>query len=151
MFGALFPFTSPTTKEINFSLLLVSVWMSFFKRIVKKIADLLYIRPARRPPNEEFPRGIYYGGFPSGHVSQTFGGLIIVAYLWGINTAMGYAMLIQLMLTLVWVLVSNRHYVSQAVAAVAMGLLYAFAIIQCLNNVFGKEALALQKGNFFKF
>lgn len=67
---AVWPWESEFGREVNLLFVEGSMWMSLVKRGLKMIADRRRIPAARRPPNENFARGIYYGGFPSGHLSQ---------------------------------------------------------------------------------
>lgn len=85
----MWPWESEFGREVNLLFVEGSMWMrceflslyisrysyktiycSLMKRGLKMLADKKRFKAAIRPPNEQFQRGIYYGGFPSGHLSQ---------------------------------------------------------------------------------
>lgn len=131
------PLMDPMSREAHFVLVLCTVWMSVVKRVLKNLANMLRMSVALRPPNEAFPRGLYFGGFPSGHVSQTFMTVVAIYYVWGAHNVLIYALLIQTLMTAAWVLSCNRHFVSQIVAGLALGVIYGLAVVSWLHSMFG--------------
>lgn len=146
LIAAVLPGSHEMSREANMVLILCTVWMSVFKRILKNIVDGLHIRPALRPPNQSFPRGMYFGGFPSGHVSQCFVAMLLVYHVWGLNNLMGMALLAQTLLTFVWVVSANRHYLSQVIAGLALGAIYGFAAIAWLQRIYGENTFRAGTG-----
>lgn len=71
MISALWPLATEVSRETALMFVQGSMWMSLVKRGLKMIADAKHLKGARRPPNEHFIKGIYYGGFPSGHMSHS--------------------------------------------------------------------------------
>lgn len=143
---AIWPFSEPLSRDANLILVISTVWMSLVKRVLKMLVNILHIRSALRPANERFPRGLYYGGFPSGHVSQAMVGVVVVHYIWGVNNILAYALIFQLLLTTLWVVISNRHYISQVFAGTALGIVYGFAAIAWLQGTYGMNISAPATG-----
>lgn len=139
LLALVWPSSHALSHEANLVLILCTVWMSVFKRILKNLVDSMHIRPALRPPNQAFPRGMYFGGFPSGHVSQCFVAMLIVYHVWGLTNVMGIALVLQTLLTFVWVVSANRHYLSQVIAGLALGAIYGFAAIAWLHSIYGPD------------
>lgn len=146
LIAAVWPGSHALSREANMVLILCTVWMSVFKRFLKKFVDSMHIRPALRPPNQSFPRGMYFGGFPSGHVSQCFVAMLIVYHVWGLSNLMGLALLAQTLITFVWVVSANRHYLSQVIAGLSLGAVYGFAAIAWLQRVHGPETFRAGEG-----
>jgi hypothetical protein len=71
MISAVLPIETEIARDTALMFVQGSMWMSLVKRGLKMLADAKHMRGARRPPNEHFIRGIYYGGFPSGHMSHS--------------------------------------------------------------------------------
>ncbi|XP_049851167.1 uncharacterized protein LOC126325503 [Schistocerca gregaria] len=126
----------PIYQKTNFVLIISSIWMSLFKHTVKKITSCLRVKFAHRPPNTMFSKNACYNGFPSGHVSQVVMGVAVVSSLWNIHSLLGYILSLQLLVTVIWIIMSNRHYVSQVFAGSIMGLIFAFGTIEWLGKMY---------------
>jgi len=137
--SAIWPFSDPLSREANLVLVICSVWMSVVKRMLKNGVNMLYIRPALRPANSAFPRGMYFGGFPSGHVSQGFVAIVVVGHVWGLDNIMGMALVAQTFFTFIWVINANRHYISQCVAGFVLGAIYGYSAIAWLQRIHGEN------------
>ena len=48
-----------------------SVFLSIVKRLIKKNVDVLKLSASLRPPNQFYAKEKFYGGLPSGHMSQS--------------------------------------------------------------------------------
>jgi membrane-associated phospholipid phosphatase len=112
-------YTLRTTAQV-FILGLPFTWAT------KRILKCFETRCCERPKNEHFP--LYpraYGGFPSGHMLEatymaTLLGLQCGAH-WGIPLGVSASLLG------IDFLVCNRHYLSQLIAGVALGVMYGIA------------------------
>ena len=135
---SLWPLLDPLSREAHLVMVICTIWMSVIKRVLKNFVNMLRIRAALRPPNEAFPRGLYFGGFPSGHVSQAFMAVVAVYYVWGPNLLV-YALICQTMLTAIWVICTNRHYVSQVIAGLCLGTVYAYASLAWVQAIYGPD------------
>jgi hypothetical protein len=145
--SAIWPFSDPLSREANLVLVICSVWMSVNKRLLKNLVNALHIRPALRPANQAFPRGMYFGGFPSGHVSQGFVAIVVVNHVWGLDNLMGVALVAQTFFTFIWVINANRHYVSQCIAGFVLGAVYGFAAIAWIQRIHGPNTFHAAYGH----
>jgi membrane-associated phospholipid phosphatase len=85
-----------------------------------------------RPWNQHFSREKRaHGGFPSGHMAEAS----YIAVLYGMRYGPKYAIPLGLMATFLGAafLNCNRHYISQLVAGVGLGTLYALAANKLIN------------------
>ena len=108
---------------------ILSVWVA--KNVIKRIE----LDANLRPWNEHFSSECRaYGGFPSGHASVTS----FMATLYGLQYGpkMAFPLGIYAAASFIIGANTNRHYVSQLVAGVALGVSYAIAA----NKVVDKEA-----------
>jgi membrane-associated phospholipid phosphatase len=127
--ASIWPIAADFKRDTALMFVQGSMWMSLVKRGLKMFADKKHYRGAKRPPNEHFVRGIYYGGFPSGHtLNLLYGGFnyadaIILSLL-----------VFHALMAVVWLVASNRHYLSQTVAGFSLGVMYAFAALAITHN-----------------
>lgn len=144
---SVWPFADPLSREANLVLIFCTVWMSVVKRFLKNFVNAMHIRPALRPPSSAYPRGMYFGGFPSGHVSQGFVAIIVVHHVWGLSNLMGILLVLQTLFTCLWVVAENRHYFSQIVAGLALGAVYGFAAISWIQRIHGPDTFQAGRGH----
>jgi len=106
-----------------------SLWLGILKRIVKMVTDECKLETAIRPRNERFDhKALYYGGTPSGHMCQIAFGLWLFWYHYGLNYYLTIFSLCQYLVATVYVVSSNRHFLSQTIAGTSLGVIFAIAI-----------------------
>lgn len=105
----------------------LSIWM--VKNIIKNTTKGEF---CCRPPCGEFKKKKYYGGFPSGHVAETF----YMATLYGLQEGVSWGLPLWAYASFVAgvSVTNNRHYVSQVVGGAALGTLYALASHQVVEE-----------------
>lgn len=120
----------------------------FFMGITKNIVKLFKWSKSIRPLNHNFTKkNIYYGGFPSGHLAT----ISYISYIW--YNQFGYESSLPLFFTFGYTffdyLIKNRHYLSQILAGIGLGLIYGNTI----NKIIKKKLFYynLNKVNCFRY
>jgi membrane-associated phospholipid phosphatase len=145
--ASIWPIAADFKRDTALMFVQGSMWMSLVKRGLKMFADRKHYRGAKRPPNEHFIRGIYYGGFPSGHMSQSGFAVALHALnlLYGgfnYTDAIVLGLLsLHAFMAMAWLIASNRHYLSQTIAGFSLGIAYAFAALAITHNEYPSISL----------
>jgi membrane-associated phospholipid phosphatase len=99
----------------------------------KDLVKQLEIKHNLRPWNEHFSnQQRSYGGFPSGHMIESSYMATVLGSYYGIKAAVPLGILTGAMFALS--INSNRHYMSQAVAGVSVGIIYGLATSKVIKK-----------------
>ncbi len=120
------------TEDIRYTGWMTAVALPFVqsgKDLIKKART----KACLRPWNEQFSRfERSSGGFPSGHMAN----VAFLSTLWGMRHGPKWAVPVALLGAFVAVdfVNCNRHYISQLVAGVGLGVIYGFAASKVVDN-----------------